>query len=450
MALAHCIVNGRTPNDLPEADPKRFPDCWNSVEALSARVPEILGSHYELSHPGRQMTTARHLRTSPLANEWRAAKGHLGQVYGWERPLYFGAEGVPELGFGRPAWFDAVGAEVRAAHEQAATFDQSTFGKILVEGPDAEALLNRVCANDMGREPGHVVYTAMLNQDGGFESDLTALRLGPERYRLYVGTSAVKRDLAWLRRHMKDGERVTLRDETEVYAVLALMGPKAPAIAADLGARDLDEIAYFRHGEAEIGGVPVRAARLSYIGEAGWELTCRAGDAPKLFAALHEAGARPAGLYAQTAMRIEKRFLAMGADLDGDTTPIEAGTTFAVAWETDFIGREALLRRRDAGAKSTMVTMVFEGPAAVPLGNEPIYQDGRIVGLTTSAAYGYRVGKPLALGYVGASGSGDLDGSTVEIDIAGRRYAATVSLAAVFDPEGRRMRAEVEKRRNPS
>ena len=333
MALAHCIVHGHTPIDLTEADPKRFPDCVNSVEALTARAPEVLGRHYEIAYPGRQWGTARNLRQSPFGARWKDAKAQFGQVYGWERPLYFGSDGDPELTFGKPPWFDQVGREVAQAHHHAALFDQSTFGKIRVEGADAERFLNRVCANDMTRAPGRAIYTAMLNDRGGFESDLTALRLSDEAYRLYVGTAAIKRDLAWLRRHLEAKERVKLEDETEGYAVLALMGPEAKRIVRTVGADWIDALGYFRHAEDVIAGVPVRAVRLSYVGEAGWEMTCRTEDALRLYDALYEAGARPSGMYAQTSMRIEKRYLAMGHDLDADVTPLEAGVDFAVAME---------------------------------------------------------------------------------------------------------------------
>jgi len=438
MALAHAIVHGRMPVDLHEADPKRFPDAFDSLEALMARAPEVLGAHYEIAYPGRQFTSARGLRRTPLDARWRAAKARFGQVFAWERPLYFDSEGEPRLTFGKPAWFDQVGREVARAHEGAAIFDQSTFGKIRVEGPDAEAFLDRVCANDLTRPPGRAVYTAMLNETGGYESDLMALRLGDECYRLYVGSGAIKRDLAWLRRHLGDGERASLADETADYAVLGVMGPKAVDCAAALGGSTLVKLGYFRHAEAELAGIPLRAVRLSYVGEAGWEITCRAAHAEALYDALAEAGARPAGLFAQTSMRIEKRFLAMGHDLDGDVTPLEAGLDFAVAWERNFIGREALLERRERGPRTRLVTLLFDDREAVPLGNEPVSLDGRIVGQTTSAAYGYRIGRPLALAYVETAQA--RDGQALDLDIAGTSFAVRIATAPAFDPDGTRMR----------
>ncbi|WP_425093383.1 GcvT family protein [Tropicimonas sp. S265A] len=435
MNLAHCIVYGHTAYDLTEADAKRFAPVFNSVDHLMARAPEILGTHYEIAYPGRQLTTARGLRTLPLHAEYRAAHAEFGQVYGWERPLYFGGTASPEPSFDRPDWFDKVRAEVRAAHEGAAIFDASCFGKIDVAGPDAEPFLLRVCAGHMGRAPGSVIYTAMLNPRGTFQSDLTAQRLSTDHYRLFVGTNAIKRDLAWLRDH-SDGFDVVLRDTTEDHAVLNLMGPESARIASVCGAETLNDLGYFKLIQSEVADVPVTAARLSYVGEAGWELTCAAGDARKLYAALTRAGAVPAGLYAQTSMRIEKGFCAMGHELDSDVTPIAAGLGFATRKTGGFIGAEALDEARKAGASAKVFSLTFKDRSAVPLGHEPIYADGQIVGQTTSCAYGHRVDAPIAL----AHGVRLSDQQEVQVDIARRMFAATVTVGPLFDPDGTRMK----------
>ncbi len=438
MALAETIVHGATPMDLGEADPKRFPACFNSAQALAARVPEVLGKHYEISYPGRQWATARQLRRTALHDMWAAERAHFGQFYGWERPLYFGKTREPEMTFGKPEWFDQVGREVRSAGESAAVFDQSTFGKIEVVGRDAAAFLNRVCANNMDRAPGRAIYTSMLNARGGIESDLTAVRLAEDRYRLYVGTAAVRRDMAWLKRQLGDA-RVGLRDCTEELAVLGFMGPQSARIAAVLGAAELNELGYFAAGEAEVAGVPVHGVRMSYVGEQGWELSCKVQDARRLYQVLHEQGARPAGVFAQSAMRIEKRFLAYGHDLDTDISPLQAGLGFAVAWNTDFIGRDALLEQRDAHQACRIVSIVLDDEFAVPIGNEPVYSGSAIVGKTTSAAFGYRIGRPVALADIQSS-EARREGACVEIDIARVRCAGRITLQAPFDPGGRRMR----------
>ena len=313
--------------------------------------------------------------------------------------------------------------------------------------------------------PGRAVYTLMLNERGGIESDLTALRLGDDDYRLCVGTAAVKRDLAWLRRHLGAGEAVTLEDETGTFAVLALMGPEAARVAEAAGAGALNALGYFRHGEARVAGVPVRGARLSYVGEAGWEIACPADRAGTVYDALHAAGARPAGLLAQTSMRIEKRFPAYGPDLDTGVTPLDAGLGFAVRRDKDFIGREALARLEDRPPKQRLATIVFDDPEAVPLGGEPVRLGDRIIGKTTSAAFGYRIGKPVALAmldpeaFAGGPSSPSRSGAypdspamldpeafagdpepRADVDVAGKRASGIVTFEAAFDPAGARMR----------
>jgi 4-methylaminobutanoate oxidase (formaldehyde-forming) len=338
--------------------------------------------------------------------------------------------------FGRPDWFENVRAEVMAAHESAAIFDVSPFGKIEVEGPDTEAFLLKTCAGYMGNAPGSVIYTAMLNERGTFESDLTAQRIGETHYRLFVGTNAIKRDLAWLRRHA-DGFDVTLTDSTEKFAVLGLMGPKAAQIVSECGAPELNELGYFKVGPAHIGGKHVRAARMSYVGEAGWEITCLSENAPAIYANLTAAGARPAGMFAQTSMRIEKGFCAMGHELDSDVSPIEAGLDFATRKSGGFIGFEGMQKRRANGAVNHIVSLLLDNENAVPLGHEPIYMDGKIVGQTSSCAFGFRVGKPIALGHVNVPIQ---DCVRVQVDIGRQMFNTRATIGPLFDVTGSRMK----------
>ncbi len=437
-ALAQWINEGTAPFDLHEVDPRRFPAVQNRLDTLMERASEVLGHHYAISYPGHQWSTARDLRKTPLHDEWVEEKAHFGQFFGWERPLYFNSDGEPALTYGKPEWFDQVGREVDAAHTRAAIFDLSTFGKIRVRGADAERFLNRVCANDMTRAPGRAIYTSMLNSNGGFESDLTALRLAQDDYLLYVGSTAPKRDMAWLRRHLGD-ENVTLTDETESMAVLGLMGPGAVSIAAELRGKALLDLGYFRHCEAELAGIRVRAARLSYVGEAGWELTCDANDAKALYKALKGAGAEPAGLYAQSSMRIEKRFLAMGHDLDGDVTPIEAGLDFVMKKDTEFIGSDAAAARRREGPRTRLVTILLDDASAITLGDEPVYVDGEFAGQATSASFGYRVQRPVILASLSTEACPNPEGARIEVDVAGERFAGSASLKPAFDAKGARM-----------
>ena len=439
MALAHCIHEGHPPMDLHEVDPMRFPDCFNSAEVLAQRIPEVLGRHYEITYPYRQWHTARALRKTPLHARWEAAGAHFGQVAGWERPLYFGKRSTPELTFGKPAWFEAVGSEVAAAHQGAGLFDQSTFGKIEVTGPDAAAFLERVCANRMDRSPGRAIYTTMLNERGGIESDFTAMRLGEEHYRLFVGTAALRRDLTQLRR-ASAGFKVRLTDATEAYAQVGLMGPHSPEVVRAVGADDLLRLGYFGVGEAVIADIKVHAVRMSFVGEYGWELTVPAKDALTVYDALRTVGAQPCGVLAQTSMRIEKQFLSYGHDIDTDTSPLHAGLDFSIAWDTQFNGRSALMAEREKHTGKRIVTLLFDADDSIsPLGNEPVYFEGQVAGKTTSAAWGYRVGRPLALADM-ATPDARQDGAMVAVDIAGDRVAAKVLVGAAFDASGKRMR----------
>ena len=436
MNLAHCILHGHPAYDLSESDAKRFAPVFNSLDHLMARAPEILGTHYDIAYPGKQLATARDLRALPLDAEYRKAGAHMGQVYGWERPLYFGKTSEPELKFTRPDWFENVAAEVKAAHEDAAIFDASPFGKIDVIGPDAEAFMLKTCAGYMGRAPGTVIYSAVLNHRGTFESDITVQRIADDHYRLFVGTNAIKRDLTWFTR-ASDGFDVNVKDVTEEWAVLGLMGPKAAYIARELGG-NLDDIAYFKHAESTFVGIPVRVARLSYVGEAGWEISCKSGDAPTLYAAITKLGARPAGLFAQTSMRVEKGFCAMGHELDSDINPVECGLDFATRKKGGFTGADALDTSRAAGAVNKIISLTLDDEKANPIGHEPIYIDGKIIGQTSTCAFGYRVGKPIALGHVSTPVA---DGATVQVDIAREIFTATVTLGALFDADGSRMKA---------
>ena len=436
MNLAHCILHGHTAYDLGEADAKRFAPVFNSLDHLMARAPEILGSHYDIAYPGKQPGTARNLRALPLDARFRAARAHMGQFHGWERPLYFGKIEEPRLTFDRPDWFENVKAEVMAAHKAAAVFDASSFGKFDIKGPDAEAFLMKTCAGHMNRTPGTVIYTAVLNDRGTFESDLTAQRIAPGYYRLFTGTGAVKRDFSRFAR-LTGGFDVTLTDVTDDFAVLGLMGPDAARIADAAGAAELNRLGYFRHQATRLFDRPVRAARLSYVGEAGWEITCRTDDAVAIHDALTARGARPAGLFAQNSMRIEKGFCAMGHELDSDLSPVEAGLAFATRSAGGFIGFDAMQAKLAGGAVPRIVSLVLEDVSSIPLGHEPVRLNDKIIGQTTSCAFGFRVGSPVALACLSAPVPDD---TRVQVDIARDAFDAVVVSGPVFDPAGQFMK----------
>ena len=436
MNLAHAIVEGHTVYDLSEADAKRFAPIFNDVKHLMARAPEILGTHYELAYPGRQLKTSRNLYKLPLHEEYINKNAHMGQVFGWERPLYFNKVKEPNLTFGKPDWFNNVGEEVSFAHKAAALFDMSCFGKIDITGPDAEQFLLKTCAGYMQRPPGSVVYSAVLNERGTYESDITAQRITRDHYRLFVGTNTIKRDHSWFNA-MANGFNVRIEDTTANYGVLSLMGPKAVEVVTKCGASDISNLGYFKTGEFNLAGKSIRAARISYVGELGWEITCKTDDLREIYRSLIDAGAMPAGLFAQTSMRIEKGFCALGHELDSDIGPIEVGLDMFTRRKGGFVGYAAMEKKRKEGAENKLISLTLEDETAVPIGGEPIYLDDQIIGQTTSCAFGFRIGKPIALGYLKEKVS---DNSNVYVDIARQLYSATVSTGPLFDADGLRMK----------
>ncbi|WP_208867808.1 GcvT family protein [Mesorhizobium delmotii] len=448
-ALAQWILEGGAPMDLTGVDPRRFPPVESDVGFLRERTPEVLGKHYAISFPGHEWKSGRGLCRSPLHSDHLGDGAQFGQRFGWERPLVFGTKVDMTPTFGTAGWHNVVAEEVEAVHTRVALFDQSTFGKIRVAGPDAEVFLQRVCANDMARDPGRVIYTALLDDRGCFQSDLTAQRIAEDEYVLYVNTNSILRDLAWLLNHQHSDQRVEIEDVTEAFCVIGLMGPSSANVLSNAcdGANPVADLPYFAHRTFSLNGINVRAARLSYVGEQGWEITVGAADAPPLYQNLRKSGQatgiRPAGLLAQTSMRIEKGFLSFGHDITPDDTPLEAGLAQAtkLGKDIDFIGRHALERRLKQSSGRHMVTILLDsGFEANPIGGEPIRINGTIRGRVTSASFGYRVQQPVCLGYLKGD-IAELDGAEVEVDIAGQRYPGRAQTAAAFDPKGLRLRA---------
>ncbi len=352
--------------------------------------------------------------------------------------------------FGRQNWFDAHAAEHRAARERVAVFDQTGFAKLLVRGRDAAAVLQRLCANDVDVPVGRAVYTALLNDRGGFESDLTVTRVAGDEYYVVSGAAQAVRDRDWIGRYVGPDDRAEVVDVTEAFAVLGVMGPNARALLGRLTDADLSNAA-FPFGTARtvgVGRATVRAVRVTYVGELGWELHVPTGQAALLYdtltAAGRDLGLADAGHYAINSLRLEKGYRAWGADLSPDDTPLEAGLGFAVAWDkpAPFLGREALLRQRAEGVNRRLVLFFLRDPGPVLLGGEPIYRDGKAVGYTTSGAYGHTVGAAVALGYVAGVGRVDAEfvrSGRYEINVSGERHAAAAHLGAAHDPGRQRI-----------
>ena len=328
-----------------------------------------------------------------------------------------------------------------AAHNKAAVFDLSPFGKIDVVGPDAEAFLLQTCAGYMDRKPGSVIYSAVLNARGTFESDITAQRISQTHYRLFVGTTAIRKDMAWFKQAALSGNNhsgfdVTVSDVSEDFGALALMGPESFNVVRELGA-DLRSIGFFKHSTCSLAGIEVRAARMSYVGESGCEITCKSTDVKTLFEALLAKGVKPAGLFAQTSMRIEKGFRAMGHELDSDVTPMDVGLAMFTRNMGGFTGYDALEAQQSKAGTHQVMLLTFSDTEAVPIGHEPVLQAGAIIGKTTSCAFGYRIGRPIALAHV----SSNFDAQThLSVNIAGQLFDVTASRVAAFDPEGLRMK----------
>ncbi len=383
----------------------------------------------------------RPLRRSPLYDRLAARGAVFGSKMNWERANYFLPPGtpVPPPTFGRPGWLPHVLEEQRACREDVVVFDQTSFAKFVLKGRHALAVLQRLAASDIDVAPGRMVYTPLLNARGGFESDLTIVRLAPDAFFIVTGSAQGTRDAAWVERHVHPDEHATLVDVTSGWSVLSVMGPKAEALLATLSPDDLSRAAlpFSWTREIDVGYARVRAARMSYVGGPGYELTVPTDQCITLYDALHEAGAafglRDAGYYALDALRIEAGRRAWGAELSPDETPWEAGLGHAVRLDKPggFIGRDALAASVGAPPRKRLVLFVFEDAEAFPWGGEPILMDGQRVGELTSAGYSRRHGRAIAMGYARAGGS--LDDATVlaaryEVDIAGTRHRVTPHL----------------------
>ncbi len=455
-ALAEWMVNGEPTTDLSSVDVRRNAAVRNTVKIVRERAAETLASHYLLSQPGREPRTGRNARLTPFYDRHAAKGAFFGERAGWERPSWFARDGRSvenELTFGWPQWQYLVGEECRAAREDVAIFDQSTFGKLLIQGRDAASYLQRVCAGNMDLSPGILAYTPILNSRGGYESDAVVMRINDDDYMLITGASQPVRDRHILRKSIESDEFVTVADVTSGHAVLSVMGPKSRKLLKRISpdAFDNESFPLMTHQLVEVGGVNVRAVRISYVGELGWELHVPTEAAVPLYDALFEAGSdlglRDAGTFALGALRLEKGYCSWGHDIGPDDTPLEAGMGFTTKLSTDipFVGRQALERQKAAGIARRRIVLSVDDPDVILLGAEPIVMDGEIVGQTTSAAYSHTLGRSVAMGFMKTNGRKALEiggNGKFEIEVAMERTTATAYLKAPFDPDGYRMRID--------
>ncbi len=454
MALAQWIEDGEPPFDLWEVDIRRMQPFQNNRAYLRERVSETLGLLYADHFPYRQPITARGVRRSPLHEHLKARGACFGESSGWERANWFAPAGETaayRYSWKRQNWFPYAQAEHLAVRRAVGLFDMTSFGKIRVEGRDAEAVLNRVAANEIAVEPGRLVYTQFLNARGGIEADVTVARLSETAFLVVTPGATLQRDLAWLSRNSDPAAHVVFTDVTAGEAVLCVMGPNARALLNDCSPADLSNAA-FPFGslqEIEIGLGLARAHRVTYVGELGWELYVPTDQAAHIFETLEAAGAahglKLCGLHALDSCRIEKAFRHFGHDITDEDHVLEAGLGFAVKTDkrADFIGREAVLRKKQAGLARRLLQFRLTDPAPLLYHNEPIVRDGRIVGQLSSGNYGHHLGGAIGLGYVPCradESAAELTGSDYSIEVAGQRYAAEASLKPLYDPTSERVK----------
>jgi 4-methylaminobutanoate oxidase (formaldehyde-forming) len=453
--LADWIVDGYPPMDLWDVDIRRVMPFQRNQRYLKDRTVEALGLLYAMHWPFRQPETARGVRRSTLHDRLKERGACFGELAGWERPNWFAPEGIKaeyHYSYGRQNWFDYSAEEHKAVRRSVGLFDQSSFGKYVLEGPDAESVLNRISANNVTVPIGHIVYTQWLNERGGIEADLTVTRESENRFLIVTAAAAQTRDLAWLRRNIPDGARAVAFDATSAYAVLAVMGPRSRELLSRLTDADLSNEAFpFASSQViDVGYARARASRITYVGELGWELYVPTEFAQGVFDAIIEEGASAdlqlAGYHAMNSLRTEKAYRHWGHDVTDEDTPLEAGLGFAVAWSKSggFIGRDALLRQREGGLRRRLVQIALADTGKLLYHNEPIWRDGALVGRITSGAFGHTVGKPLGMGYIENVG-GTVDAAFIhsgryEIEVAGQRVSAEVALRPFYDPTNRRVK----------
>ena len=449
MALAEWVANGEPPFDLWPVDIRRFGRPHFDDDWILRRTTEAYGRHYTMAWPSEEFDSARPARRSPLYEHLRADGAVFGEKLGWERPNWFadtsaGEEPRDIYTYQRPNWHEAVGREHRAAREAAVLFDQSSFAKFTLKGPDAEAALGWIASNDVAKPVGALIYTQMLNDRGGIEADLTCARVAEDEYAITTGTGFATRDYDWIARNIPAGMNAQLVDVTSGTAVLSLMGPRARDILQAVTRADVSDRAFpfATHQLIGIAGCPVRALRVTYVGELGWELHVPVESAINVYEALHAAGHDHglinAGYRAIETLRLEKGYRAWGADIGPDHSPDEAGLGWALKLRknTDFKGRSAVEAQRANGLTKMLATFTAD-PDIILHGRETIYRDGRRVGWLGSAGFGHTIGRSIGMGYVR-----DPDGVTAdyvmagdyELEVATERVPCDVTLKPLHDP----------------
>jgi glycine cleavage system aminomethyltransferase T/glycine/D-amino acid oxidase-like deaminating enzyme len=459
-ALAEWIIDGEPSLDLSAVDIRRFAAFNGNNQWLHDRVSEVLGLHYAVPWPNRELDTARPFRRSPAYHLLRQANACFGSKMGWERANFFAPSGqkpVLEYAWGQQNWQSWSNAEQRAARTAVALFDQTSFSKYLVVGPDAEQALQWLCTGDVAVQPGRTVYTGMLNARGTYEADITVTRLKADEFLLVSSAATTERDKDHITRRMPGDAHASLVDVTSQFAVYGVMGPRSRELLSRLSRADFGDEA-FPFGSSrdiDLGYATVRATRITYVGELGWELYVPAEFAVGAYEDLVEAGADlglvNAGYYAIESMRLEKAYRAFGRELTPDYNPVEAGLMFACKLKTGigFLGREAVEKARADGPRRRLVSLVLDDPEAMIWGGELVLRDGVAVGQVTSGAWGASLGACVALAYVRHRDGGVLTpdlarAGDYQVNVGGRLYPATVHLRPPFDPAGDRVKGRYQ------
>jgi 4-methylaminobutanoate oxidase (formaldehyde-forming) len=454
-ALAEWITSGEPSMDLSAVDIRRFAAFNGNTQWLHDRVAEVLGLHYAVPWPNRELSSARPFRRSPAYHLLAAAGAGFGSKMGWERANFFAPPGQsPEIeyGWGKQNWQPWSSAEQRAARTAVALFDQTSFSKYLVTGPDAAQALQWLCTADVAVAPGRTVYTGMLNAHGTYEADITVTRLAAEKFLLVSSAASTERDQDHIRRRMPAGLHATLVDVTSQYAVYGVMGPRSRDLLTRLTRSDLGDEA-FPFGtsrEIDLGYATVRATRITYVGELGWELYVPAefavGAYEDLMAAGSDLGLANAGYYAIESLRLEKAYRAFGRELTPDYNPAEAGLLFACKLKTDigFLGRDAVERARADGPRRRLVSLVLGDSDAMIWGGELVLRDGVAVGQVTSGAWGETLGACAGLAYLRHPDDTPLTPDVIrsgnyQVNVGGDLHPATVTLRPPFDPSSHRI-----------
>ena len=451
---AEWIRDGRPPVDLWEVDVRRNMPFQRNRQYLQSRVSESLGLLYATHYPFRQYETGRGVRKSAIHDRLVAAGACHGEAFGWERPNWYapkGVEPVYEYSYDRQNWFEHSAAEHRAVREGVALFDQSSFAKFRLEGRDAARVLSPVCANDIDVVPGRVVYTQWLNERGGIEADLTVTRLGEDAFMIVSAAETEVRDFYWLKRHIPDDAHCVLTNVTSAMGVISIMGPRSRDLLQSITPDDLSHAGFpfATSREIEMGFCYVRASRITFVGELGWELYIPTEFMQDIYDRIVVAGADRglvhAGYHALNSLRTEKAYRHWSHDITDEDSPLEAGLDFVIKFDKagGFIGREALLAQRERGLSRRLLQLCLNDPVPLIYHNEPIWRDGELVGHITSGAYGHTLGGAVGLGYVssepGASDEAVLSGQ-YEIEVACERFPVEVSLRPLYDPDNAQIR----------